>query len=136
MPMYTLSSKTQVEESLCLELSRAITDIHCGITGAPRTFVQVVFSHGVPLRAGAHLNVLGNVRKGRTGEMNDLLKQDLREGIAAIMNAPVTTIDLSLFEVPAGWVMEGGEVLPEPGEEEHCEWLKEEHPSDSRELTG
>ncbi|OUS27229.1 hypothetical protein A9Q99_15705 [Gammaproteobacteria bacterium 45_16_T64] len=69
------------------------------------------------------MNIFGNVRKGRTPEMNRQLVDALREEILASTKYPSRSLELTLFEVPASWVMEGGEVLPEPGEEESCEWL-------------
>ena len=93
----------------------------------PPLDVNVVYSQGVPLKKGTEFDVFGNVRKGRTPEMNDNLRNMLNKEIVSILNATPGQLEISLFEVPARWVMEGGKVLPEPGEEDQCEWLKEAH---------
>lgn len=127
MPLYTVSTTSSVPVTKRAELANLIMNVHCGITGAPETFVNVLFMENVPLEKGVSLNVLGAVRKGRTGEMNATLQQELVRRISELMKVPEFQMELSLFEVPAQWVMEGGEVLPEPGEEALCEWLQKEH---------
>lgn len=102
-------------------------NIHCGLTHAPQTFVNVVYSQNVSLPNGIDINVLGNVRKGRTPEMNAKLTRDMHEGVAHFLNISQNRLELSLFEVNASWVMEGGNILPEPGEEGDCEWLQQQH---------
>ncbi len=123
MPMYTVSSHSPLPSDTREEIANLIMNVHCRLTGAPETFVNVVFSHNVPHRRGVKMNIFGNVRKGRTPEMNRQLVDALREEILASTKYPSRSLELTLFEVPASWVMEGGEVLPEPGEEESCEWL-------------
>lgn len=127
MPMYMVSSVHSISASQKEKVANVIVDTHCGITDAPRTFVNVVFSEGVPLKNGWKHEVLGAVRKGRTGEMNAKLQQTLTENIVEALNESATSVGLSLLEVPATWVMEGGHVLPEPGEEDQCEWLNPSH---------
>ena len=127
MPLYVVSSQSSIPVPKRAELANLIMNVHCGITGAPETFVNVTFMENTPLNDGIVLNVIGNVRKGRTSEMSDLLKQEQIKNIAQVMNVPEFQMELSLFEVPANWVMEGGEVLPEPGEEAMCDWLQQQH---------
>lgn len=127
MPLYTVSTRTPIPEKQREALANSIMNTHCGLTGSPETFVNVIFMEGVPLREGVVLNVVGNVRKGRTPDMNENLQQLQRENISELMRVPQFQMELSLFEVPAQWVMEGGEILPEPGEEDQCEWLQEGH---------
>lgn len=125
MPLYTVSSKTKLPDTTKAKLAKKIMDVHCGLTGAPETFVNVIFSQNVPLRPGILHNVLCSVRKGRTPDMNDTLLQSMHTNIADLLSVSESTMELNLFEVPAQWIMEGGEILPEPGEEDDCEWLKE-----------
>lgn len=127
MPLYVVSSQRSIPVAKREELANLIMNVHCGLTGAPQTFVNVTFSENVPLKEGGLLNVIGNVRKGRTGELKDqLIKEQLKQ-IAKLMGLSEFQVELSMFEVPAYWVMEGGEVLPEPGEEALCEWLQKDH---------
>ncbi len=126
MPMYTVTTNKPMAIAKRQELARVIMNIHCGLTHAPKTFVNVVYSQNVSLQNGIAINVLGNVRKGRTPEMNGQLTKDMHEGVASFLNISLNLVELSLFEVNASWVMEGGNILPEPGEEDDCEWLQEE----------
>ena len=41
--------------------------------------------------------------------------------MAELTGFPIRNIDFVIFPIPASWVMEGGAVLPEPGEE--ASWL-------------
>jgi len=127
MPQYTVSSMAPLPEHHRGELAKLFMDVHCGITGAPRTFVVVHFVHGVPLDDGVSMHVFGNVRKGRTERMNATLESALAQRILSYMSLQESSLRLRLFEVPASWVMEGGEVLPEPGEEALSEWLRREN---------
>ena len=127
MPMYTVSSRSQIPQDKKNQLAKLITDSHCGFTGAPRTFVNVIYSQNVSLERGIAVNVLGNVRKGRTEESNKVLTEELHRDISRLLNIRPQDMELSLMEIPARWVMEGGEVLPEPGEEDACEWLQNGH---------
>lgn len=127
MPLYTISTNSNIPRHQKKEIAKLIMQVHCGITGAPETFVNVIFSNGVPLNDGISVNILGTVRKGRTVEMSQVLQKELIEHISELMNISRLAIELPLFEVPAQWVMEGGEILPEPGEEDQCEWLQKEH---------
>lgn len=126
MPMYTVSTKTPLHDPVKLKIAHAITNIHCELTGAPKSFVNVVFSENVPLRRHVALNIFGNIRKGRTPEMNRELSDSLVSEIGTLSSTAKEAIEISLFEVPATWVVEGGEVLPEPGEEDQCDWLHAE----------
>ncbi|SDI15949.1 hypothetical protein SAMN05216603_12335 [Pseudomonas benzenivorans] len=127
MPLYAVSTRTAISAENRSKLAKLIMDVHCGITGAPETFVNVMFMKNIPLRDGISLHIVGGVRKGRTSTMNEILQKDLKQCIAELMIVPEFTIDLSLFETPAQWIMEGGEILPEPGEEALCEWLQNGH---------
>lgn len=129
MPLYTISTENSIAVETRGQLANLIMDVHCAITGAPQTFVNVVFSENVPIKAEAKLSILGAVRKGRTAELSMTLQQELIRQIAKHLDVADSEVDLSLFEVPAQWVMEGGEVLPEPGEEALCEWLQKGHAS-------
>lgn len=129
MPLYTISTTQALPETTKHALANLIMHTHCGLTGAPETFVNVVFSQNVPIKQNATINVMGAVRKGRTAEMNQVLETAHKQKIAELLAINTSEVDLSLFEVPAAWVMEGGEILPEPGEEDQCEWLQNGHAS-------
>lgn len=127
MPLYTISTKSSLPVQQREQLAKLIMDVHCGLTGAPETFVNVLFSTNAPLNNGIALNILGTVRKGRTATMNDELQLLMMDKVSELLRIPQLQMEISLFEMPARWIMEGGEILPEPGEEDDCEWLKNGH---------
>lgn len=126
MPMYTISTLKPLSKTTMEQLANLVTKTHCDLTGAPKTFVNVVYSHNVPLVKNIKIDVFANVRKGRTSETNQALREALFRAISLQMKIQNKEIKVSLFEVSASWVMEGGQVLPEPGEEADCEWLTAE----------
>ena len=132
MPLYTVSTQTAIANDKREALANLIMNVHCGITGAPETFVNVMFVQNVPLEEGVALNVVAGVRKGRTPKMNDTLKAEMIKSIAELMRLAEFQVQLAMFETPAQWIMEGGEILPEPGEEALCEWLQKGHTDDKQ----
>jgi len=124
MPLYTVSTKTPIPDTMKAQLAKLIMDVHCGITGAPETFVNVIYSEGVPLPDNTAYHILAGVRKGRTGEMNNHLRNEMSKQVVALLNTSPQLFRLDLAEMPAAWIMEGGNILPEPGEEDKCEWLQ------------
>lgn len=124
MPLYSVSTKEPLSNDQMEELAIVITNIHCRLTSTPEEFVNVIYHNNVPLRKDVALSLMGNVRKGRTVEMNNVLSLTLKENISKWLEILFDKIELSLFEVPASQVMEGGEIFPEPGEESQCEWLQ------------
>lgn len=127
MPLYTVSTKEPVPKEQRQDIAQIIMRTHCELTGAPETFVNVVFSSNIPLNVGVKMHVLGAVRKGRTPEMKDTLQQEITKKLCEFLGIATIDLQFTMHEVPAQWVMEGGEVLPEPGEEDQCEWLQKGH---------
>ncbi|MCG8439908.1 MAG: hypothetical protein MI751_17645, partial [Pseudomonadales bacterium] len=64
-----------------------------------------------------------NVRSGgnRNAELTETLRQKIREGVAESAGMALDKVEATLVGFPASWAMEGGEILPEPGEEDS--WL-------------
>ena len=103
------------------EVAKAFTDIHCGSTGAPRSFVHVVFDEAPDARFAERYFVDGANRAGRPEELKQALLGDLRGAFASIVGVDEAEVGGRITEGPASWSMEGGMVLPEPGEETE-EW--------------
>ncbi len=122
MPLYTISTKQPLELGLREQAAQAIVEIHCALTGAPRNFVHVMFANQIPLAKQTAVHLLATVRKGRTQALNKKLKQQLGEALETILTVPLAQQDIKILEIPASWVMEGGEILPEPGEEATSKW--------------
>lgn len=102
------------------EIALAFTDIHCGSTGAPRSFVSVTFIETPPGETsefGTEYYLDGGNRAGRSEEVKRQLLADLTDAFGKIANVPTEQIPGRITENPASWTMEGGFVLPEPGQE-------------------
>jgi hypothetical protein len=119
MPLYNLACRRPLDLGVRERVARAITEAHCEVTGAPPSFVNVLFLHGYALRGGLEIDVIGGVRKGgnRTPELLERLRSALRDAIAKSSGKLPAEVAVSLLPIPAGWIMEGGRVLPEPGDE-------------------
>jgi phenylpyruvate tautomerase PptA (4-oxalocrotonate tautomerase family) len=125
MPLY----RCAVEEGLTREGQRAriakeIVRIHCDVTGAPATFVHAFFSEAAPgaLPAGKRAFVLGSIRAGRTDPQKRQIVREMTHVVADVLGCKPAEVGVATADVPASWIMEGGELLPEPGEE--AAWLE------------
>lgn len=124
MPVYTLACRRPLPNKTRKAVADAIADIHCGVTGAPPEFVNVLFMDNHDVAGGKMLGVIGNVRSGgnRNKELTDDLRDQLYRGIANAAGLDEAAVSCTLIGFPASWGMEGGEILPEPGEE--AVWLQ------------
>lgn len=124
MPLYVCNAKKgAIPESAKPLIAEDVTRIHCNVTGAPATFVHVFFFEEAPHQPlGEHTAFLfGSIRAGRTEEQKAQIREEMREAIHQRTSIPLEEIPAHTVDLPASWVMEGGDLLPEPGEEEA--WL-------------
>lgn len=134
MPLYLCSSTDghTIPQSLKQKISQAITDVHCHVTGAPPTFVHVFYfdAEQVTLLQSlwqaedttAPYQLFGNIRSGRTDEIKLKLIAGMRQAVAQLLEVELASVGMATRDIEAKWVMEGGDLLPEPGEE--AEWLE------------
>ena len=121
MPVYSLTSKEVIPVKQKQRLVDLFTDTHCNIMIAPEQFVHVLFSDGIPITNQHKLYIHANVRKGRAQDKIELLVKTLKTKCAEILRIPTEKVYVNLLEINAKWIMEGGHVMPDPGEEE--EWM-------------
>ena len=129
MPYYKcIVPEGSVEFKKRQEVAKAFTDIHCGSTGAPRTFVHCEFIEypaggdtGYDSDATYYMD--GGNRAGRPEEVKQKLLSDLIGAFVSITGISPEEIDGRITEGKASQTMEGGHVLPEPGEE-GPEWFE------------
>ncbi|WP_170790754.1 4-oxalocrotonate tautomerase [Ruegeria lacuscaerulensis] len=124
MPLYTLASKKPFPEQIRFDIAQVITDVHCGLTGAPSEFVNVVFMTGYSMRRGTVLGVNGNVRMGgdRTAGLYEKLNEQMHTRISEAAQLEKSKVLVTLIGIESNWVVEGGMVLPFPGDE--ADWLE------------
>lgn len=124
MPLYICNTRSGALDAAAKQkLAEAITDIHCSVTGAPASFVHAVFFEEAPQFPldDKTLYVRGTIRKGRTDEQKQEIEARIRESLVAHGGVAAQDAAAVIRETPASWVLEGGEIMPEPGEE--ADWF-------------
>ena len=124
MPLYICNTRTDVLDAGAKQaIAEDITRIHCSATGAPACFVHVAFFEEAPLipLQDKTLSVRGTIRKGRTEEKKNDIAQAIKASLIKHSERTGDHVEVAIQETPASWVLEGGEIMPEPGEE--ADWL-------------
>ncbi|MDJ0789777.1 MAG: tautomerase family protein [Myxococcota bacterium] len=106
------------------QIAKEVVRVHCGVTAAPPSFVHAFFTEypASEMPGGKVAFVLGSIRQGRTDEQKAQIASDLGESVATALGCSPAEVAVVTADVPSKWIMEGGELLPEPGEE--AEWLE------------
>ena len=124
MPLYRFAlregSSTEAQRA---QIAKEVVRIHCGVTGAPPSFVHAFFDEWPPdaLPDGKAAFVLGSIRWGRTGAQKAEIVSELTHSVSDALGLDAADVAVVTVDIPSRWNMEGGELLPEPGEEEA--WL-------------
>ena len=125
MPIYHAIVRPEVLAPADREaLSKDVTNVHCDVTGAPRTFVHVLYTVDDANRLPDDIDVLyrANIRSGRTTEQKAELTTRLQNTTAERTSASASRVAIHIEETEASFVMEGGSLLPEPGSPEEEAW--------------
>lgn len=118
MPFYRcLVPKDSLSFEQRQQVARAFTDIHCGLTGAPRNFVHVAFFTNEDSEFAEPYYIDGGNRAGRPAALKEQLLAQLMRAFRDLTGVPADQLGGRITESPASWTMEAGRVLPEPGEE-------------------
>lgn len=126
MPLYRCTTPAgTLDDAQRARIAEAFTGIHCELTGAPRTFVHVQFHHAPPPDAGPDVALHAGIRAGRDRTLADEIVRRCTDAVAGIAAIDRARITMRTSSTPASWILEGGRVLPEPGEE--AAWLSAEH---------
>ncbi|QVI29282.1 tautomerase [Mycolicibacterium neoaurum] len=129
MPVYTC---TTVQSTLSADtkaaLAAEVTRIHSMINHVPGAYVNVVF-HELPADAvytdaqpAEPLLINGWVRTGHPEAQSSQLVAEIAAAATRISGIPAKRVLVVIQNSPAHLAIEGGRVLPAPGEEEA--WLK------------
>ncbi|OBK59852.1 tautomerase [Mycobacterium colombiense] len=124
MPIYTC---TTTESTLSTQtkkaLAREIGSIHSEINHVPSTYVNVVF-HELPAESVYTDGVLANpvlvsgwIREGHPRAAVTRLATEIAVAVTRIAGVPAERVLVVFESSPASFAVEGGRVLPEPGEE-------------------
>jgi phenylpyruvate tautomerase PptA (4-oxalocrotonate tautomerase family) len=125
MPVYTCTTTTStLTADIKGALAHEIARIHAEINHVPSTYVNVVF-HELPAGGvytdGVPANpvlVNGWVRSGHPEDKTILLATEIAAAVSRIANVPADRVLMVIQNSPASGAVEGGRVLPEPGQEE------------------
>ncbi|MEZ5235648.1 MAG: tautomerase family protein [Acidimicrobiia bacterium] len=115
MPLYRCTTPAgTLDDERRQAIARAITTIHCDVTGAPPTFVHVQFFDG------PEATIHGGIRAGRDAALTDRLVDRCVREVGAIAGVGFS---MRTSTTNASWIFEGGRVFPEPGQE--AAWLEQ-----------
>lgn len=130
MPLYQCySPKGLLSESAKAQIADEITTIHTYATGAPESYVSVVFhdiADGdcfVARKPSTHSYLLGTIRHGRDLETRQSMLRDLSRMWTRVTGQSEAELLVVLTEADPANAMEAGLILPEPGHEQ--EWFDE-----------
>ncbi|MEM6476257.1 MAG: tautomerase family protein [Pseudomonadota bacterium] len=124
MPLYIVNTKTGAMPTEAKpKIADDVTRIHCDVTGAPPQFVHVFFFEDGPQPPLGDKTAMlyGQIRAGRTDDQKAQIAREMAASVAQHTGIAPGDVHAFTTDTPASWVMEGGDVLPEPGEEEA--WL-------------
>ena len=128
MPLYIcVAPGGSISDTGRQQISRSITRIHSEVTKAPPTYVHTLFFDREKVFALRPLwkdvdpacpyQLFGSIRAGRTDDQKDRLVSEMRGAVAEAIGVGMEEVAAKTEDVQSRWVMEGGHVMPEPGEE-------------------
>ena len=125
MPLYrTLVRPALLDLADREAFSNVVVDVHCDVTGAPPSFVHVLFAEDDDSRLddGQNALVFGTIRSGRNDDQKRDITTRLSTSLADLAGVPVDSVTAVSMDIEASFTMEGGKLLPEPGSAEEEEW--------------
>ena len=130
MPVYQCCSpQGLLTTSARTEIAEEITRIHCNATGAPRSFVNVLFleaPQGAYFTGGqpsGHSLIFGQIRDGRDLETRQMMLRDLSEMWTRLTGQTEAELIVALNESKSENIMEAGLIFPAAGHEQ--QWFDE-----------
>jgi phenylpyruvate tautomerase PptA (4-oxalocrotonate tautomerase family) len=124
MPLYRCAvAEGSTSEEQRARIAREVVRVHCEVTAAPPSFVHAFFNEvrADELPTGKVAFMVGAIRAGRTDAQKARIVSELTAAVADAVGRGREAVDVITVDVPSKWNMEGGELMPEPGEE--AAWL-------------
>ncbi len=134
MPFYhALTAPGSVSEAERHAFAGDVVEVHCGVTGAPRSFVHVLFTEDVAghLAPGQACSIRGTIRSGRNDDQKSRIVTGLRRAFAGRASVDEAAVAVELTDIEPSFTMEGGALLPEPGSPEEQAWKTFDEPGAS-----
>ena len=131
MPVYTCTTvRSMLSTEVKSALAEEVTRIHSMINHVPGTYVNVVF-HELDAddvytdgKSAQPLLLNGWVRTGHPEAQSSQLVAEIAAAATRVTGVPAERVLVVIQNSPAHFAIEGGRVLPAPGEEEA--WLREQ----------
>lgn len=128
MPIYhCLVQQDSLSAEQKQQVSREITRIHGEVTGAPAIFVDVIFDEvprGDWFTAGEPSSrsiIQAAIRAGRTDDVKARLMSEISRSWNRVTGQREQDLEIAVTDFPARYLMRGGMLLPEDGQER--DWL-------------
>ena len=125
MPLYRTLTRPGLLTLAQRELfANDVVDVHCDVTGAPRSFVHVLYADDDEGRLddGQNALVFGTIRHGRNERQKQEIADRLSAALADRAGIDRDTVVTVSADIDASYTMEGGMLLPEPGSPEEAAW--------------
>lgn len=129
MPVYTCTTvRTALSADTKAALAAELTRVHSMINHVPGTYVNVVFHELEPANVytdgqpAQPLLINGWVRTGHPAAQSSQLVAEIASAATRVTGMHANRVLVVIQNSPAHFAIEGGRVLPAPGEEE--EWLR------------
>ncbi len=125
MPVYTCTTAAgTLDADTKANLAAEITTIHSDVNHVPGTYVNVVFielpAHDVytDAKPAQPLIINGWVRSGHPDDETSRLVAEIADAATRMTGIPQARVLVIIGNSPARFAIEGGRVLPEPGQEQ------------------
>jgi phenylpyruvate tautomerase PptA (4-oxalocrotonate tautomerase family) len=129
VPVYTCTTAVEtLTPSSKAALATEITRIHSEVNHVPSTYINVVFQElpaedvYTDARPAQPLIIRGWVRSGHPEDETSQLVAQVAAAATAVTGIPKERVLVIIENSPARFAIEGGRVLPEPGQERA--WLE------------
>ena len=105
------------------EIARAVTEVHCEVTGAPAHYVHCSFTEapsGSMFVSGEETTsprMMGLIRSGRSKELRGRLLHGIADAWSHITDDAKDDLAIFLYEVPGANCLEYGTIMPEASED-------------------
>jgi phenylpyruvate tautomerase PptA (4-oxalocrotonate tautomerase family) len=108
-------------------IAAVVTRIHAAVTGAPESFVHTSFEAFAPGdyfvggEPAGPIVITGRIREGRSDLDKQRILREIADAVADLTGRTLEEVATIVRDVPSKYIFEGGQLMPEPGQE--AAWL-------------